>query len=82
MNSAIWLVGLLIVPGLFALALLMSWMESRLTQQMVEHDVTTAWRSAVTPEEIEDIVRRSAAKLLVRAQPPRPAPTHAPGGKA
>jgi hypothetical protein len=69
MHSGIWLLGLLIIPGLFALALLMSWLESRLTQQMVVHDVTRAWLTSTSPEELEDLVRRSAARLRLDRVP-------------
>jgi hypothetical protein len=65
MDTGFWLFGLLIIPGLFALALLMSWMETRLTQQIVVHDVNKAWLTAGTPEEVEEMVRRSAARLRI-----------------
>jgi len=63
-DSVVWLVGLLIIPGLFGLPMLMAWMESNLTRQMVARDVETAWASSLSPEETEEAIRRSVARLF------------------
>jgi hypothetical protein len=76
MHDAIWLAGLLIIPGLFLLALLMSWMETRLTQHLVEDDVTRAWHSSTTPEEVEEMVQRSVSKLMIDRTAPIYVPSH------
>jgi hypothetical protein len=80
MTNGIWLAGLLVIPGLFGLALLMAWMESRLTRQMVVYDVSKAWLSSNSPEEVEELVRRSAARL--RLDRPQPISTPQHGGRA
>jgi hypothetical protein len=81
MHNGLWLIGLLITPGLFALALLMAWLETRLTQNMVKYDVNKAWTTAGSPEEIEELVRASAARLRIdRAHPIYPTGTGGANG--
>jgi hypothetical protein len=63
-DSVVWLAGLFIIPGLFGLPMLMAWMESSLTRQMVARDVETAWASSLSPEETEEAIRRSVARLF------------------
>ena len=58
------LAGLLVIPGLFGLALLMLWLENNLTRQMVARDVAAAWESSLTPEQLEEAVSRSVARLF------------------
>jgi hypothetical protein len=64
MNDVTGLVGLLVIPGLFGLALLMLWLETNLTRQMVARDVAAAWDSSLSPDQLEDAIARSVAKLL------------------
>jgi hypothetical protein len=63
-DSIIWLAGLLIIPGLFGLPMLMAWMESNLSRQMVAHEVDAAWQSSMSPEETEEAIRVSVARLF------------------
>jgi hypothetical protein len=64
MHTLAPLAGLMVVPGLFALALLMSWLEQHFTRQMVAHDVARAWEAELTPEQLEEAVHRSVARIL------------------
>jgi hypothetical protein len=64
MNDVTGLVGLLVIPGLFGLALLMLWLENNLTRQMVARDVAAAWDSSLTPDQLEEAVSRSVARLF------------------
>lgn len=59
-----WLAGVLVIPGLFGLPMLMAWMESNLTRQMVAHEIETAWESSLSPEETEEAIRASVARLF------------------
>lgn len=55
---------LLVVPGLIPLAMLMCWLEVRLTHRLVAHDVETAWQSSLSADELEEAISRSVAKIL------------------
>jgi hypothetical protein len=64
LDSLAGLAGLLVIPGLFGLPMLMAWMETRFTEQLVAREVETAWESSLGPEEIEDAIRTSVARLF------------------
>jgi hypothetical protein len=63
-NGVAGLIGLLVIPGLFGLALLMLWLENNLTRQMVARDVAAAWESSLSPDQLEEAVSRSVARLF------------------
>ena len=63
-EGVVWLAGLLVIPGLFGLPMLMAWMESNLTRQMVAHQVEAAWQAPLSPEETEEAIRVSVARLF------------------
>ena len=65
MTSPWLLVTLLMVPGLFGLAILMNWLEVRFTYQLVADAVAAAWRSSDSADELEQEVSRLAQKVIV-----------------
>jgi hypothetical protein len=63
-DGVVWLAGLLVIPGLFGLPMLMAWMETSFTRQMVAHQVEAAWEASLSPEETEEAIRASVARLF------------------
>jgi hypothetical protein len=63
-SSPWWLVSLLAVPGLLAIAFLMAWMEEHLAHQLVAHDVATAWDSIASVDDLEEAISRSTARVV------------------
>jgi hypothetical protein len=60
-----WLLPtLLIVPALMAGALGLSWLEIYFAQSLVQREVGVAWASALNPEEIEELIARSVARVI------------------
>ena len=66
MSSAWTLLFLLIVPGLMGLVLLVSWLETFLTYQLVPDDVAVAWETAVSADELEQRVGRIVERVIVK----------------
>jgi hypothetical protein len=64
MSSPLWLVTLLIIPGLFGLALLMNWLEVYSTYWQVADEVASAWLSTESIDELELAVSRSAERVI------------------
>jgi hypothetical protein len=62
-NSLWWLASLLIIPGLIAVAFAMAWLEEHLTNRLVADEVTAAWTSIATPEDLEEAIARHAARI-------------------
>jgi hypothetical protein len=60
-----WLLAtLLIVPGLMGGALFLCWLEVYFTHSLVRREVSVAWASTLTPEEVEELIARSVARVI------------------
>jgi hypothetical protein len=65
MTSAWWLLVLLLIPGLFGLALLMNWLEVYFTYRSVADEVVVAWQSTDSADDLE----RRVGLIIERVMP-------------
>lgn len=68
MTAAWELLFLLLIPGLFGLVVLMNWLETYLTQQLVADDVAIAWRSTDSPDDLEQRIGDILRNVMVDAR--------------
>jgi hypothetical protein len=64
MTAHLWLVSLLIIPGLFGLTLLMNWLEVFFTYQLVADEVAVAWQSIESVDDLERKVGLIVARVM------------------
>ena len=62
----LYLVVLLVVPGLLALLLLMEWLEDHFAQRLVADDIARVLLSVSAADEVEAAVAASAQQLFAR----------------
>lgn len=60
----LYLLGVLVVPGLLALLLLMQWLEQRFVERLVADDVARLLRGVAEADELEARIAVSAAPLF------------------
>ena len=71
MNSPgeyLYLLVLLVVPGLLALLLLMEWLEDHFAARLVADDIARVLLSVSAADEVEEQVAASAQQLFARAR--------------
>jgi hypothetical protein len=68
MSSLWWLASLLVVPGLFGLALLMNWLEIYFTHQRVAEEVVTAWQSTDSADDLERRISLIVERVMLHAR--------------
>ncbi|HET7311665.1 MAG TPA: hypothetical protein VFJ17_10110 [Mycobacteriales bacterium] len=64
----LYLLVLLVVPGLLALLLLMDWLEDHFAARLVGDDIARLLLSTSAADELEEQVAASAQRLFVRAR--------------
>src|SRR5437763_11798012 len=64
----LYLLVLLVIPGLLALLLLMEWLEDHFAQRLVADDIARALLSVSAADEVEAVVAASAQQLFARSQ--------------
>jgi hypothetical protein len=65
----VWaLAWLLVVPGLFLLVLIVDWLERYFTYQLVADEVSVAWESAESADDLEKTVGRIVERVLITAR--------------
>ena len=64
----LYLLVLLVIPGLLALMLLMEWLEDHFAQRLVADDIARALLSVSAADEVEAVVAASAQQLFARSQ--------------
>ncbi|HWA67068.1 MAG TPA: hypothetical protein VG899_11955 [Mycobacteriales bacterium] len=72
MSSPWALAVLLFTPSLFGLALLMNWLETHFTHQLVADELAIAWRSTESADDLEEEVGRIVARVMVDSAANRP----------
>lgn len=64
----LYLIVLLVVPGLLALLLLMEWLEDHFAARLVADDIARVLLSVSAADEVEEAVAASAQQLFARAR--------------
>jgi len=67
-SQYLYLLVLLVIPGLLALMLLMEWLEDHFAQRFVADDIARALLSVSAADEVEAVVAASAQQLFARSQ--------------
>ena len=67
-GAYLYLLVLLVIPGLLALLMLMEWLEDHFAQRLVADDIARVLLSVSAADEVEAAVAASAQQLFARAQ--------------
>lgn len=59
------LLTLLFIPGLFGLAILMNWLEVYFTHQLVAEEVTVAWHSVESADDLEEKISTIVQRVML-----------------